>query len=106
MIYFAIAAVYMASMVFKAKIIDAKNSADKVTIASIWQEKGIPVHITSVKSGIVPKYMKATVRVLGDKTAEITLPASVRRFVELKASGVVIIDGKSFVQLDVICICG
>ncbi len=94
LIYIAILAVYFASVSIKSKIIEGKNQKQEVTIASIWEKKGLPVYVSKIKSGTVPKFMKATIKVLGSKKVEITLPATVRPYMGTKTKGDIYIEGR------------
>ncbi|MCK5884202.1 MAG: hypothetical protein KAG61_10965 [Bacteriovoracaceae bacterium] len=95
-IYLVVLSVLGFSMVYKAGVIKQRNSAKKVTVASIWKETGIPVHVAEVKRGTVPRYMKATVKIIEKKILEITLPATVRPFLSDKFAGDIIIEGRRF----------
>lgn len=90
-------AIIVGGVMYKVQVIQKNNAREEVTIASIHQMKGTPVHVDKVQFGPLPKLIKPTIKVLPKGMVSILIPADTRPFVEKMKNAAIYIDDKKFI---------
>lgn len=95
-----VVAIVIGSVMYKVEVINKKNARNEITIASIHQEKGLPVYVDRVRYSSLPKSIKPTIKILAGGKVSILVPADTRSVVEKMKNAAVYIEDKKYIAYD------